>query len=151
LPGNDLFGTIQEVIRQLEADPDTDWSRVNLEVLRRHLRDMFEFSHNVDVLSQQPIDQGVRVVVTPLTQRAQAALDRVLVVHPRMLKNETGWDMRVNKSANRYEIVTTTSQASQIDKIRGLGYIGLMAYGMHHQSHHWAMATGKHPHLHKPN
>ncbi|GEM_PF-1427274 len=150
-PGNDLFGTIQEVIRQLEAEPGTDWSRVNLEVLRSHLRDMFEFSHNVDVLSEQPIDQGVRVVVTPLTQRTQAALDRVLAAHPRILKNETGWDMRVNKSATHYEIITTTSQNNQIDKIRGLGYIGLMTYGMHHQPHHWAMATGKHPHQHRPH
>lgn len=42
--GTDLFATIQEVIRKLEANPDTDWSKVNLEALREHLRDMFEFS-----------------------------------------------------------------------------------------------------------
>ena len=26
LPGQDAFGTIQEIVRILEADPNTDWS-----------------------------------------------------------------------------------------------------------------------------
>jgi hypothetical protein len=28
MPGQDAFGTIQEVVRILEADPATDWSKV---------------------------------------------------------------------------------------------------------------------------
>jgi hypothetical protein len=31
LSGQDAFGAIQEVVRILEADPATDWSKVNLE------------------------------------------------------------------------------------------------------------------------
>ena len=27
-PGNEIFGTIQEVIQKLEADPNTDWRKV---------------------------------------------------------------------------------------------------------------------------
>src|SRR5574342_315696 len=42
LPGQDAFGAIAEVVRLLEADPDTDWSRVDLERLRQHLIDMNE-------------------------------------------------------------------------------------------------------------
>ncbi len=30
LPGQDAFGTIQEIVRLLEADPKTDWSKVNI-------------------------------------------------------------------------------------------------------------------------
>jgi hypothetical protein len=40
LPGQDAFGTIQEIVRMLDADPKTDWSKVNLEALRQHLIDM---------------------------------------------------------------------------------------------------------------
>src|SRR5512136_703708 len=40
LPGQDAFGAIQEIVRILEADPATDWSKVNLERLRQHLIDM---------------------------------------------------------------------------------------------------------------
>jgi hypothetical protein len=40
LPGQDAFGAIQEIVRMLEADPKTDWSKVDLETLRQHLIDM---------------------------------------------------------------------------------------------------------------
>ncbi|MFI5002553.1 MAG: hypothetical protein ACHQK9_21925, partial [Reyranellales bacterium] len=42
LPGQDAFGAIQEIVRLLEADPKTDWSKVDLEGLRQHLIDMNE-------------------------------------------------------------------------------------------------------------
>ncbi len=144
--GTDIFATIQEVIRQLDADPNTDWSKVNLEVLRQHLRDMFEYSYNVDVVSQQPIARGVKILVKPVTPRAEQALDKVLAAHPMMLKIETGWTMQTLKQNGGYELTVTTTKPSEVDKIRGLGYIGLLAYGSHHQAHHWAMATGRDPH-----
>ena len=34
LPGQDAFGAIQEIVRILDADPKTDWSKVDLEALR---------------------------------------------------------------------------------------------------------------------
>ena len=40
--GQDAFGTIQEIVRILEADPTTDWSKVNIAALREHLIDMNE-------------------------------------------------------------------------------------------------------------
>src|SRR6266849_4305163 len=42
MPGQDAFGSIAEIVRLLEADPATDWSRVDLERLRQHLVDMNE-------------------------------------------------------------------------------------------------------------
>ncbi len=144
--GTDMFATIQEVIKKLSADPNTDWSKVNLEALRQHLRDMFEFSYNVDVISQYPLPQGVKIKVKPLTAKAIQALDRLLSAHPKMLKMETGWDMHASKSNDHYQIIVTTTKPSEVDKIRGLGYIGLLAIGNHHQPHHWAMAKGQNPH-----
>lgn len=40
IPGQNAFGAIQEIVRMLEADPNTDWRKVDLEVLRQHLIDM---------------------------------------------------------------------------------------------------------------
>ncbi len=144
--GTDIFATVQEVIAKMNADPDTDWSKVDLEALRQHLRDMFEFSYNVDVLSQQPLEKGVKILVKATTPRADKALARVLRAHPMMLKMETGWTMQSQRQKDGYEITVTTSKPSEVDKIRGLGYIGILAYGKHHQAHHWAMATGRNPH-----
>jgi non-heme chloroperoxidase len=42
MPGQDAFGAIAEVVRILEADPATDWTKVDIERLRQHLIDMNE-------------------------------------------------------------------------------------------------------------
>jgi hypothetical protein len=41
-PGQAALGAMQEIVRMLEADPDTDWSKVTLTALREHLIDMDE-------------------------------------------------------------------------------------------------------------
>jgi hypothetical protein len=42
--------------------------------------------------------------------------------------------------------MVTSSEASEVAHIRGLGFIGLMVSGSHHQPHHLAMARGEHIH-----
>jgi len=51
LPGQDAFGAIQEVVRILESDPTTDWSKVNLEGLRQHLIDVNDVTLRSEVKS----------------------------------------------------------------------------------------------------
>lgn len=144
--GNDAFGTIQEVIRKLNHDPKVDWSKVNLEALRRHLVDMNDMTLNVEVLSQQPLDKGVKLLMRASTLKSESALDRVFSVHPAQLKRETGWEMSVQKKEKIYTLTITTEKPDEVNKIKGLGYIGIMASGSHHQAHHWMMAKGENPH-----
>jgi len=144
--GNDAFGTIQEAIARLEADPNTDWSNVDLEGLRQHLVDMHDMTLNVEVIATSAIPGGIEIVVRATTERAHGALTRVFSAHPAQLQMETGWTMRVAEAGRRFTLTTTTSNASEVEKLWGLGYIGLMALGDHHQLHHWAMASGQDPH-----
>lgn len=144
--GNDAFGTIQEVISLLGSDPTTDWSKVNLEALRLHLLDMEDMVSNVEVLSQKSISSGMVAVVKPTSKRAAKALKRIFMAHPQVLKSESGFEMNVKFINGQYTLTTTTSNPADVDKIRGLGYIGLMALGNHHQAHHYAMAKGLNPH-----
>ncbi len=146
--GNDVFGTIQEVIAKLNADPNTDWNKVNIEALRSHLVDMYEMTINVNIISQKPVKNGLRVKMQAIGNRASAALKRVFSAHPMMLEQETGWKMSVEMNNNEYTLTITSNKLEDVDKIRGLGYIGLMAYGNHHQPHHWSMAKGSNPHSH---
>jgi hypothetical protein len=143
--GTDPFATLQEVITALEANPGTNWEKVNIEALRLHLVEMQDMTINVDV-KQQYIDNGFQAVVTPTTNRAVKSLTRVLSGHPAQMKAETGWDMQVQNNDGVFTLTVTTDNAKDIAKIRGLGYIGVMAYGNHHQPHHWAMASGENPH-----
>ncbi len=144
MPGNEIFGTIQEVIHKLEANPNTDWSKVNLEALRQHLLDMKAFTEEVDVVDKKPIADGVEIHVRPHTKQAEGALKRLFSIHPKMLKQEEGWDMTAKQNGNQlWTITCTTRKPSEVEKIRALGYIGLLAEGSHHQLHHWMIATGQ--------
>jgi hypothetical protein len=146
-PGNEAFATIQEVVVKLLADPKTDWSRVNLEALRKHLVDMQNFTLNVTVSDKKNISNGVQFTVKATTPDAQGSLERLFNAHPPILKQESGWDMKVSKNRDgSFTARVTTDKPEDVAKIRGLGYIGLVAYGQHHQLHHWMMATGRNPH-----
>jgi len=142
MPGNEIFGTIQEVVQKLEADPNTDWKKVDLEDLRQHLLDMKAFTEEVEVISKKPVEKGVEIEVRPESKRAIDALKRMFRMHPSMLKEEKGWDMKAKQHANQWTITCTTEENTEVEKIRALGYIGLLAEGAHHQLHHWMIATG---------
>lgn len=144
--GNDIFATIQEVIDQLENDPETDWSKVNIEALRQHLLDMNDMAVNIDVINQKPLVNGLEVTIQATTMRAKQTLLKVFNVHPMHLKRETGWDMQVVQNKEHFIVTTTSKDLKQVNKIIALSYIGLMAYGNHHQPHHWGISTSQNPH-----
>lgn len=141
--GNDIFGTIQEVVKKLDANPNTDWSTVNLEPLRQHLLDMKAFTEEVTVLSKESIPSGTEIRVHPESARAAEALKKLFSMHPAMLQKEKGWKMEARQDGGDWIITCTTDQQSEVEQIRALGYIGLLAEGAHHQRHHWMIATGQ--------
>ena len=55
-----LSERIQEVVRILDADPKTDWSKVDLEALRQHLIDMDEVTLRAEAAPKQ-IDGGLEI------------------------------------------------------------------------------------------
>lgn len=63
IPGQDAFGAIQEIVHMLDADPKTDWSKVNLEALRQHLIDMDDVTLKA-AAAAKPIDGGLEIAVT---------------------------------------------------------------------------------------
>ena len=145
-PGQAVFGAVQEALRRLEADSTTDWSQVDVARLRQHLLDMHRVAVHVTVEKKTSIENGVRLRVRPTTEAARASLDRVLDAHPHMVKQEAGWTMTVEEANGAYVLRTTTDDPEETAKIRALGYMGLLAYGQHHQRHHWHLVNGKHPH-----
>ena len=146
--GNDAYGTIQEVMYKLQENKNTNWSKVNLEALRLHLIDMYDMTFSVNVIEQKHITNGLAIRVMPTTSRSSIALKKIFSAHAGMLEKESGFNVGIthDKEYDVYSLKVTTNNKNRIDEIRGLGYIGLMAYGKHHQPHHWAIATGSNPH-----
>jgi len=140
LPGQDAFGAVQEIVRILEADPTTDWSKVNLDALRAHLIDMNEVTLNADA-AVVPVDGGIQVTVTG-AGRTLGAIQRMVPAHAQEINGQYGWQARVESLPNGVTLIVTSADPQQIAKIRGLGFIGVMATGTHHQMHHLMMAKG---------
>lgn len=63
MAGQDAFGTIQEIVQMLQADPATDWSKVNIGALREHLIDMNEVTLHA-AASERMLDNGIEIAVT---------------------------------------------------------------------------------------
>jgi hypothetical protein len=146
LPGQDAFGAIQESVRILEADPKTDWSKVNLEALRQHLIDMNEVTLKSDETAKD-IDGGLAIAVTG-TGRTVDAIQRMIPAHAQEINGLHGWRVKADTLPNGETLTVTSSDPKEVQHIRGLGFIGILVSGTHHQPHHLMMAKGEFHHRH---
>jgi hypothetical protein len=140
LPGQDAFGAIQEVVRLLEADPTTDWSKVSIAALREHLVDMNEVTLHA-AADEKRLDNGVEATITG-EGRILAAIKRMVPAHAQELNGMNNWSAATADLPNGVRLTVTTSDALQVPKLQALGFMGLMVQGGHHQPHHLAMAKG---------
>jgi predicted RNA binding protein YcfA (HicA-like mRNA interferase family) len=142
-PGQEAFGAIQEIVRILEADPGTDWSKVNIGALREHLIDMDEVTLHARA-SEQPLDNGVEITVTG-AGRTLDAIKRMVPAHTRELA-ALGWNATAHDLPNGVKLVVTSREPTQVAKLKALGFMGIMVVGAHHQRHHLMMAKGEFAH-----
>ena len=143
LPGQDAFGAIQEIVTILEADPKTDWSKVNLEALRQHLIDMNDVTLNANA-DTKPVDGGLTITITG-EGRTKDAIQRMVTAHAHELDSShpNNWSAKVDDLPNGVVLTVTSQDPKEIAHIRGLGFIGILTSGSHHQQHHLAMALGQ--------
>jgi hypothetical protein len=144
MPGQDAFGALAEVVRLLDADPQTDWSKVDLERLRQHLIDMNEVVLRSEV-KQTPVAGGLAMEITG-TGRTERAIRAMVVPHAAELDRMPEWSARTESIAGGVRLIAVTKKpddAKTLARIRGLGFAGLITEGAHHQAHHLAMAKGE--------
>jgi hypothetical protein len=146
MPGQDAFGAIEEIVQILDADPKTDWSKVDLEALRQHLIDMNEVTLRADAASKQ-IDGGLEIAVTG-AGRTLVAIQRMVPAWAQTMNGHQGWSTKAASLPNGERLTVTATDPKEIQHIRGLGFIGLSVSGSHHQPHHLAMAKGEFDHEH---
>ena len=143
-PGQGAFGAIQEIITILESDPATNWSKVNINALREHLVDMDRLTTSASV-AETKLEDGLKMVITG-DKRTLQAIKAMVPAHAPMINGVNGWVVVATVNDQSTTLSVTSSQAQQIDRIRGLGFYGLMASGSHHQMHHLSLAKGNDVH-----
>lgn len=142
MPGQEAFGAIQEVVHILEADPHTDWSKVNLEALRQHLIDMHEVTLRAKAVVK-PIEGGIETTVIG-EGRTVEAIKRMVAAHAQEIERShlNGWSANTEPLPDGVVLTVTSRDPQEVQHIRGLGFIGVMVSGSHHQPHHLGMAKG---------
>ncbi len=142
--GQDAFAAIAEVVGLLDADPQTDWSRVELERLRQHLIDMNEVVLRSEV-KQSPIPGGLAMEITG-SGRTERAIRAMVLPHAAELDRMPELSARAEAIPGGARLTVTARQpedAKAVARLRGLGFIGLLALGSHHGPHQLAMAKGE--------
>jgi hypothetical protein len=143
LSGQDAFGAIQEIVHILEADPRTDWSKVNLEAVRKHFIDMAEVTLSADA-QVEPVDGGIAAAITG-SGRTVEAIQRMVPAHAHVIERThlNGWSAKTDLLDDGVVLTVTAKDQKEVQHIRGLVFIGIMVSGHHHRLHHLALARGE--------
>lgn len=142
LAGQAAYATIAAIVRQLDADPDTDWSRVDVEALRQHLIDMDRVVMEA-VVETSDVPSGARFDVRGVGPAA-ASIQRMTMAHARALEGG-GQYAAVATTTDHGAILEVTALDGSVEttaKIRGLGFAGLLTIDDHHARHHRMLAAG---------
>ena len=144
MPGQDAFGAIAEVVRLLDADPTTDWAKVDIERLRQHLIDMNEVVLH-SAVKQTPVAGGLAMEISG-SGRTEQAIRAMVVPHAAELDRMPEWSATtvIIPGGVRLTVVAKRPDDTKLlARIRALGFAGLITQGAHHQPHHLAMAKGE--------
>ena len=141
--GQAAFAAIQEIVGILESDPHTVWTKVNIDALRQHLIDMNNVTLDAEV-SSKAIDGGMRYTVTGLG-KVRDSIQRMVSAHAATMDAVDGWHFEAAEVAGGATL-TVLAPANRLEELHGLGFIGIMVRGMHHQQHHLMLARGEEPH-----
>jgi hypothetical protein len=128
------------VVQILQADPITDWSKVNIAALREHLIDMNEVTLHAKA-DERALPNGVEIAVTG-QGRTLAAIRRMVPAHVRELAS-LGWNAKTEELPDGVKLTVVSADAKEAVKLKALGFMGIMVQGGHHQPHHLMMAKGE--------
>ncbi len=142
--GQAAFAAIQEIVAMLDANPATDWTKVDIEVLRQHLIDMNNVTLGAEVKAVE-VEGGIRFSVSG-EGPVRESVRRMVMAHAATMNGVDGWKFVAATSDTGATLAVSPPDQASMVKLRALGFIGVMARGMHHQQHHWMLATGMDPH-----
>lgn len=140
-PGQSAFAAIQEIVKILDAAPETDWPKVNIEALRQHLIDMNNVTLDARV-ENVAIADGVKFAVSAKGE-VRDSIRRMVMAHASAMNGVGGWGYIAEISGAGANLTVIPPNKASILKLRALDFIGIMALGMHHQQHHLMIAKGE--------
>ena len=149
LGGEYAFASLAEIANALRADPDTDWSEVDLPALREHLRDMSRVMLDAEV-ETEPTALGATFLVTSDDPAVAGSIVRMTRDHAAATMSGHGeiapWTFGATPVEGGARVTVASEEEGVAAMIRALGFHGVLADGDHHRRHHLMIATGADPH-----
>ena len=138
--GQSAFAAIHEIVEMLEADPKTDWSKVNVDALRQHLIDMDNMTLYAKI-TYEPIANGEHIHVSGKGE-VRHSIQRMVMMHAAMAGDTVNWHMEAARAPDGADINVVAISPPGLKKMKALGLMGMMAEGVHHSRHHMMLARG---------
>jgi hypothetical protein len=139
--GQSAFAAIAEIVKLLNSNPETDWSKVSITRLRAHLVDMELLI--TEATATQNMEGDTITFTVRGTGRTLSAIRSMVPAHSEELNKSSPWNVKPHDFVGVFQLnITTPSYVEQL-KLAALGFFGVMATGAHHQAHHLAMAMGE--------
>lgn len=140
--GQAEFAAVGEISNLLQADPRTDWSKVDLDALRAHLIDMDNVMMRARVVTT-PVPGGARFDISSDDAAVRRSIQHMVASHTAMTDGDHGRHEISAPTAEGATMTVTAQDDPAAAEIRGLGFFGLLTGGIHHQFHHLMMAKGE--------
>jgi hypothetical protein len=140
--GQAEFAAMGEVSNMLQADPKTDWSKVDLDALRAHLIDMDNVMMRARVVTT-PVPGGARFDISGDDDAVHRSIQHMVASHTAMTDGDGGRHEVSAPTAEGATMTVTGRGDTAAAEIRALGFFGLLTGGTHHQLHHLMMAKGE--------
>lgn len=138
--GQSAFAAIHEIVQKLEADPQTDWSKVNIGFLRAHLADMDNVTLHAAV--EYEIRANGMLIHVVGEGPLRASIKRMIFMHAAMAGDTLDWHMNAIETERGADLNVVAKNPQALQKIKALGLFGMLAEGSHHGLHHLMLARG---------
>lgn len=119
------LAALADLVARLEADPATDWRRVDLEAARRHLADLERVTLRAEVAAED-VPGGVVLRVGGEDPATVAAIQRLLPERAARLGQARRWRVATAALARGLQVEIRSLDPREAGRIRALGLTGLL-------------------------
>ena len=138
------FKVLAGLVARLEADPTTDWRRVDLEAVRRHLADLERVTLAAEVRAEE-LPGGVGLTVTGPDPASVAAIRRLLPERAARLAEARRWKVATVTVPEGLRVEVRSLDPREAGRIRALGLTGLLVVGPLDEAYLLGLARGEPP------
>lgn len=144
LPGPPALTLLADLVARLEADPATDWQRVDLEAARAHLRDLDRLTLFARAEVRELVG-GVELLVTGPDAAGEAAIRRLLPGAAARLAAARRWRLATAPIEGGLRVEVRSLDPRETERIRALGLVALLVAAAGDEAYLLNLARGEPP------